>query len=157
MERMQREVDSAKRNGTPLSVMMIDLDRFKAVNDQHGHDVGDAVLRELARVLRGSLRSIDALCRLGGEEFLVICPGTALADAARVAERLCCVARDHVMELPGFQRAVTISVGVACLAESADSVDALLKQADERVYLAKQAGRDSVVAAGPSGSARQAG
>jgi diguanylate cyclase (GGDEF)-like protein len=157
MERMQREVESAKRNGTPLSVMMIDLDRFKAVNDQHGHDVGDAVLRELARVLRGSLRSIDALCRLGGEEFLVICPGTALGDAARVAERLCCVAREHAMELPGFQRSVTISVGVACLAESADSVDALLKQADERVYLAKQAGRDCVVAAGPSGSARHAG
>ncbi len=156
MERMQREVESAKRNGTPLSVMMIDLDRFKAVNDLHGHDVGDAVLRELARVLRDSLRSIDALCRLGGEEFLVICAGTALSDAARVAERLCCVAREHVMELPGFQRSVTISVGVACLAESADSVDALLKQADERVYLAKQTGRDCVVAAGPSGSSRQA-
>jgi two-component system cell cycle response regulator len=149
MERMQREVDAAKRNGTPLSVMMVDIDRFKAVNDLHGHDVGDAVLREVALALRASLRSIDALCRLGGEEFLVICPGTVLTDASRVAERLCSVARENTIDLPGFQRPVTISIGVACLADSTGSVDALLKQADERVYLAKQSGRDRVVAAGP--------
>lgn len=157
MERMQREVEAAKRNGTSLSVMMVDIDRFKAVNDQHGHDVGDAVLREVARSMHDNLRSTDALCRLGGEEFLAICPSTSLSDATRVAERLCGMTRENVIDLPGFQRAVTISVGVACLADSTGSVDALLKQADERVYLAKQSGRDRVVAAGPAGASRLAG
>jgi diguanylate cyclase (GGDEF)-like protein len=153
MERLQRELEAARRNKTELAVMMIDIDRFKAVNDGHGHDVGDVVLRETARNLRGSLRSIDVVCRLGGEEFLILCPGTGLQDATGVAERLCCVVRERVVPVPGFERAITVSVGVAALDDACAGVDALIKRADERVYLAKQAGRDRVVAAGPAPAA----
>jgi len=155
LERLQGEVAAARRNGTTLSVMMVDIDRFKSVNDQHGHDVGDVVLRETARNLRASLRSVDVVCRLGGEEFLVICPGTELPDAARVGERLCAVVRERVIAVPGFERAVTVSVGVASLDDSLADADALVKQADERVYLAKEGGRDRVVTAGRTPAARR--
>lgn len=147
MERLEKEQATALAEGRPLSVVMIDIDRFKSVNDQFGHDVGDAVLREVAEVLHGAVRRTDVVCRLGGEEFLAICPNTALDKATLVAERMRGQCGAHVVDAGGFGRSVTLSLGVAELDRAQPGVDALVKRADERVYLAKQGGRDRVVAA----------
>lgn len=147
MDRLGQEFAAARKDGRPLSVVMIDIDRFKSVNDQFGHDVGDHVLREVAEVLRGSLRRTDVVCRLGGEEFLAICPNTSLEKCLVVAERMRSQCAAHVIETGDFVRSVTLSLGVAELEPALESIDALVKRADERVYLAKQGGRDRVVAA----------
>ncbi len=157
LDRLQKEVAVACNGSRPLSVIMIDIDHFKAVNDDHGHDVGDAVLRETAGLLRGALRKSDTPCRLGGEEFLVICPGADLCAAGNIAERLRCCARDNVIHFGTFNRSVTISLGVAQLDPAHPEADALIKSADQRVYLAKQGGRDRVVSADPPQAARRAG
>jgi diguanylate cyclase (GGDEF)-like protein len=142
LELLQRDLPKALEQGRPLALVMIDIDRFKAVNDRFGHDTGDRVLRAVAELLRGAVRRTDTVCRLGGEEFLAICPDTGLAGA-RIRD-LCA---SQVIDAGGFDRSVTLSLGVAELEPGCASVDALLKRADERVYLAKQAGRDRVVAA----------
>ncbi|MHB8529128.1 MAG: PleD family two-component system response regulator [Caulobacteraceae bacterium] len=139
-------VERAKLGGEPVAALMIDLDRFKQINDSFGHDVGDEVLREFAVRLASNVRAIDLPCRYGGEEFTVVMPDTALADAHRIAERI----RLHVAGSP-FHLArelltVTISIGVAVTAGEADSAEALLKRADAAVYEAKAAGRNVVIA-----------
>jgi two-component system cell cycle response regulator len=132
---------------TDTSVMMFDVDHFKAVNDQFGHPGGDDALRQLAdRALRG-VRSIDLVARLGGEEFVVVLPETDLAAATIVAERL----RHAVAVEPFFihssseRHPITISIGVA-VAQTGDTVDTLLQRADDALYQAKNAGRNKVVA-----------
>ena len=134
---------------TDTSVMMFDVDHFKAVNDQFGHPGGDDALRQLAdRALRG-VRSIDLVARLGGEEFVVVLPETDLAAATIVAERL----RHAVAVEPFFihssseRHPITISIGVA-VAQAGDTVDTLLQRADDALYQAKNAGRNKVVAQG---------
>jgi len=134
---------------TDTSVMMFDVDHFKAVNDQFGHPGGDDALRQLAdRALRG-VRSIDLVARLGGEEFVVVLPETDLAAAMIVAERL----RHAVAVEPFFihssseRHPITISIGVA-VAQAGDTVDTLLQRADDALYQAKNAGRNKVVAQG---------
>ena len=141
-------VKRAAHGGDPVSALMIDIDHFKKINDNFGHDIGDEVLREFAIRVATNVRAIDLPCRYGGEEFTVIMPGARLADAERVAERI----RLHVAGSP-FRVAggselltVTISVGVACTLGESDTPDALLKRADEAVYEAKAAGRNRVIA-----------
>ena len=139
-------VERAKLGGEPVAALMIDLDRFKQINDCFGHDIGDEVLREFAVRLASNVRAIDLPCRFGGEEFIVIMPDTSLADAHRIAERI----RNHVSGSP-FRLAtdmltVTISIGVAVTDGQDDSAEALLKRADEAVYEAKAGGRNMVIA-----------
>ncbi|MDO8296031.1 MAG: PleD family two-component system response regulator [Caulobacter sp.] len=141
-------VKRAAHGGDPVSALMIDIDHFKKINDNFGHDVGDEVLREFAVRLASNVRAIDLPCRYGGEEFTVIMPGARLEDAQRVAERI----RLHVAGSP-FRVAggkelltVTISVGVATTLGETDTPDALIKRADEAVYEAKAAGRNRVIA-----------
>lgn len=136
----------AQCGGDPVSVMIVDLDHFKRINDTHGHDVGDAILREFAVRLATNVRPSDFACRFGGEEFVVIMPRTTGDVACLAAERL----RRHICAAP-FQTPrlsapldVTISVGVAS-AEAGDDSDALLKRADEALYDAKNAGRNRVI------------
>jgi two-component system, cell cycle response regulator len=132
----------------PLSVLILDLDRFKSVNDAYGHSGGDDVLREFARRLRENVRGIDLACRYGGEEFVVIMPDTDAAVAQRVAERI----RSEIELEPfavgkdGKTVGVTVSAGVSTLLQAADSVEALMKRADTALYEAKSAGRNRVVA-----------
>ena len=146
------------REGLPLSAILIDIDEFKQVNDRYGHDTGDAVLREVARCLRSCIRATELVCRVGGEEFLVICPRASVAKAALIAERMRLANEANVIAHGNFRRAVTISLGVAELDRAEANVDRLLKAADERTYQAKRAGRNRVVAAAPSGEgARAAG
>jgi diguanylate cyclase (GGDEF)-like protein len=145
MERMNREWAIAQRRHGRVACMIVDIDHFKLVNDTHGHDVGDDILRHVASLLRGMSRLQDVVCRLGGEEFLVICPDTAPADVGNVAERL----RRAVAEipLPGAPAAVTVSIGAAGLGSAVDSTAALLRLADQALYEAKRAGRNRVVSA----------
>jgi two-component system cell cycle response regulator len=150
MRKLEEEVNAARLSSTDLAVIMIDIDHFKDVNDRCGHDMGDLVLRETGAVLRGTVRKSDAVCRLGGEEFLVICPKSALAAAALTAERIRAAVAEHVIGF-GFDRSITVSLGVSSIACGAGSVDELLKLADRRVYSAKALGRDRVCASDPPG------
>jgi two-component system cell cycle response regulator len=141
-------VERANQGGEPVSLLAIDIDHFKKINDTFGHDVGDAVLREFAVRLASNVRSIDIPVRHGGEEFLVVMPDTHLEDAHRIAERI----RLHVAGEP-FRPAgaedslnVTISIGVAASLPDESRPDGLLKRADEAMYQAKAAGRNRVIA-----------
>jgi len=139
MERVNQDVASA-------AVLLFDVDHFKQVNDTHGHDAGDDVLRELAARTIKSVRSVDLAVRWGGEEFLVVMPETDLTNAAAVAERLrAAVAKDSFTIGSGGEKlAVTISVGVAAAIAGDDHRDRLLKRADDALYVAKSAGRNRV-------------
>jgi diguanylate cyclase (GGDEF)-like protein len=146
MRRLEKEWASSERSGLPLALLLLDIDHFKSVNDSHGHDVGDQVLRETARAAHHAMRTSDTCTRMGGEEFLVICPGTPLEGATQLAERIRAAVEGNKIEVPGFTRGnVTISLGVASNEQGGlDSVEALLKAADEAVYDAKRAGRNRV-------------
>jgi two-component system cell cycle response regulator len=138
----------ACQGGEPVSLLVIDIDHFKKVNDSFGHDVGDEVLGEFAVRLASNVRAIDLPVRHGGEEFVVVMPDTDLEDARRIAERI----RLHVAGAPfrvmgGDELlSVTISIGVASSAGEDDTPNALLKRADEAVYEAKSRGRNRVIA-----------
>lgn len=149
-ERLAAAVASATRRQAPLSVVTVDADHFKRVNDQFGHDVGDQVLQAIAGVLSDRLRTSDFVARLGGEEFIVVLPDTAADGAARAAAALVQAVRAADMPAVGH---VTVSCGVAELHVGDESVDAALRRADEALYLAKQGGRNRFhLAMGPSGS-----
>jgi diguanylate cyclase (GGDEF)-like protein len=157
MKRLEQEVASANRNGMPLSVIMIDIDHFKAINDEFGHDIGDQVLRETAQVLKRETRKGDEVCRLGGEEFLVICENSNLGTGHQTAERIRSAVEEHTVG-HGFHRRITISGGVASLDAGPLSVDELLKEADRRVYAAKARGRNQICSGlPPAGQGRSAG
>lgn len=146
-----RELAQAARYGQPLCVLMVDADHFKRVNDTHGHDVGDEVLRRLAATLRQELREGDVLARFGGEEFAVLLPNTALAEAQQVAERLrTAVVRQRLDLTNGAHVRFTISIGIAPCEGRAGDLNALLKAADTALYRAKAEGRDCVRIASPS-------
>lgn len=149
-ERLAAAVASATRRQAPLSVVTVDADHFKRVNDDFGHDVGDQVLQAIAGVLSDRLRTSDFVARLGGEEFIVVLPDTAADGAARAAAALVQAVRAADMPAVGH---VTVSCGVAEVRVGDESVDAALRRADEALYLAKQGGRNRFhLAAEPSGS-----
>lgn len=140
-------VDEAVQRGKPLSVLIADIDYFKAVNDTHGHQAGDEVLREFSRRLQKNIRGIDLACRLGGEEFVVMMPETDLTKAYAVGERLRqCIASDPFHLEEDKQLTVTASVGIATLDGIDDTPEGLLKRSDEALYCAKRDGRNRVVA-----------
>ncbi len=141
----QRDVAHAVRTHQPYALMMMDIDHFKAINDQHGHMAGDRVLCHVAELLRARLRAQDMVGRYGGEEFVVLLPGTALHDAVVLAE----VLRSAVEQAPAMHQdqpiAVTLSIGVCGgRPDHADAWDALLRDADRALYKAKRAGRNRV-------------
>ena len=144
INRLEGEWASMGRTLKPLSVVMLDIDRFKAVNDQYGHDVGDLVLREVAMILQESSRTSDEVCRLGGEEFLIIATDTDEDTCRILAERVRAAVKACVLRLTGTEVSVTVSLGVACSHSGHETVQGLLKAADEAVYLAKGSGRDQV-------------
>ena len=144
----------AKRSGQPLSAVLVDLDHFKQVNDNHGHQVGDEVLAAAGNALRAGLRESDFIARHGGEEFLVLLQGTGKAGAGEIAEKMRRATAQA--RAPGFAGRVTASLGVATLPDDADDADALLRAADAALYAAKEAGRDRVVLAGDGANLEQA-
>lgn len=139
-----RALGDAQRNGTPLSLLMLDLDHFKAINDRYGHAAGDKVLRATAEAWQAQLRGRDPLGRVGGEEFVVICADTRLEKAVVVANRL--REATHALRFDDIDPAlrVTVSIGAAQARKADDDCDALIDRADTALYRAKQQGRDRV-------------
>lgn len=148
MERVARETERARRTERPLSALMVDLDHFKRVNDEHGHLKGDEVLRALSRTLVENVRRLDTVGRYGGEEFVVLLPDSSKAQAVGVAEKLRAAVQEMTGPLPGVR--LTVSIGVATLPDDAVSGDALLDAADRALFTAKRAGRNRVVAFDPT-------
>ena len=136
------EIARGKRYGTPLALIMFDIDRFKNVNDTFGHLVGDEVLVETARIVEARMRELDTLARWGGEEFMILAPHTDLAQALGLAEQVRNVIDDNIFSTVGH---MTCSLGVSALAGH-DSVDKLIYRADAALYLAKRNGRNRVEA-----------
>jgi two-component system, cell cycle response regulator len=145
-EYLTKLVSLARRNVEPIAVLIVDIDHFKSVNDGHGHDAGDAVLREVAGRMVDSVRLEDMVGRWGGEEFLVVLPNTAAQGAAELAERLRQVVAGEPCPLPdGGAVPVTISLG--CAASVIDDAATLVRSADAAMYEAKESGRNRVVVA----------
>jgi len=140
----EAELARARRYGTPLSVLMLDIDHFKAVNDAHGHSAGDRVLQQLSRTCLEVMRTVDVVGRVGGEEFAILLPETALEGAVEVAERLrVAVAKSAVTRDEGAPIRYTVSIGVATL-DGNSNLDTLLSQSDTALYDAKHGGRNRV-------------
>lgn len=138
------EIQRARRYGTSLAMIMMDVDKFKRVNDTFGHDVGDQVLCELARIGLANIRSFDSLARVGGEEFAFILPESSLEAAGKTAERLRSAVEAQAIKVGAHQVFMTVSLGVAVLNEDMVQVEDLYKAADLALYRAKQDGRNSV-------------
>ncbi|WP_284214206.1 GGDEF domain-containing protein [Comamonas jiangduensis] len=142
--RLPLEIERCMRYGRPLSVIFTDIDRFKHINDQHGHTVGDEVLKDVAKRLQEGLRAnIDWMVRFGGEEFVIFMPETALRSATEIAERLADVVRKTPWQMGDLVLPLTCSFGVTQY-EPGDTMDSLLERADELLYKAKRDGRDCV-------------
>jgi two-component system, cell cycle response regulator len=141
-------VEQAVMHVKTLTILMLDIDYFKSINDNHGHDAGDDVLRQLAARVRKNIRGIDLACRYGGEEFVIVMPDTDMAVATIVAERLRRQIAAEPFMIQQGSRAVetTISIGIATLDPGGDSVPKILKRADQALYRAKRDGRNRVVA-----------
>jgi diguanylate cyclase (GGDEF)-like protein len=140
---LEEEIPRARRHGRELSVLMLDIDHFKSINDTHGHLTGDSVLRGLAGILQRRLRPSDRLGRYGGEEFCVILPETSLHSAAKIGEDLRALVEAHAFVAEDKNIRVTMSVGVGTLRESMTPLD-LYRSADEMLYKAKRTGRNKV-------------
>jgi diguanylate cyclase (GGDEF)-like protein len=146
---LRRETKRASRSGRPLSLLFVDLDGFKGINDQHGHLFGSRALVEAASVIRTSARETDMVARFGGDEFALILPDTGSEGAAAVGDRV----RDRIAEFQflqadGLAIRLTVSVGVATLPDVADSADGLIQAADDAMYWVKDHGKNGIHIAG---------
>lgn len=151
MDKLSGEAHRSIRQGSPLAVLMCDVDYFKRINDTHGHPAGDAVLKDVAQRMRTTIRPYDSVGRFGGEEFLVLCPGADAAGGAALAERL----RDAIGASPVMTDSgpieVTVSIGVAARNfERSDEVNQVISAADTALYIAKRNGRNRVEIAAPA-------
>ncbi|TWJ17589.1 diguanylate cyclase [Geobacter argillaceus] len=146
MKRLEEESERSTRLSEPLCIMIIDLDHFKRINDSYGHPFGDFVLKRVAHLVRDSMRRYDLVGRIGGEEFLVVSPGTGLNEAVALAERIRGRIMNETFHEGDVQISVTLSVGLTILAPGDQCVESLLKRADTALYKAKEQGRNRVVA-----------
>ncbi len=145
MQRGTAEFNRTIRYQTPLSLMMLDIDHFKKINDQHGHDAGDLVLENLSQLLQENLRQFDILGRLGGEEFAILLPNIDRSEALALGERLRQMIEQDHLTVNGEEIVVTVSIGVTSLTLETPNLKSLLKQADRALYQAKRDGRNRVV------------
>ncbi|MGE0239656.1 MAG: PleD family two-component system response regulator [Parvibaculaceae bacterium] len=139
-------VEHAINRGKSLSLLALDVDHFKSVNDENGHAVGDRVLQELASRLKQSIRNIDMICRIGGEEFVIVLPNTNAEVAAKIADRMCrsISTKSFNVGARTGPLTITVSIGVAAVEGSSDTMETIMKRADEALYSAKRAGRNRV-------------
>jgi diguanylate cyclase (GGDEF)-like protein len=145
MDLVNHEFERVGRYQNAFSVLMIDLDHFKRINDQHGHPAGDAVLREMALLLRDQLRATDSLGRYGGEEFVAVLPHTGAEESRQTAERIRYQVQQRRFHAGESEVRLSVSVGMAtCPAPGVGSSEALLREADKALYRAKEAGRNRV-------------
>ena len=148
-ERLQQELAVAERHGNEMAVMLLNLDQFKQINDELGHDLGDEILQQFGMALQMLTRQQDVLCRMGGDEFLVICPDTSPDGAKFLGERIC--AGMDLVPVPAVARGrLHVSIGIASLENGIQNVEALLRAVDLALHLAKRAGRNRVVVFGES-------
>jgi diguanylate cyclase (GGDEF)-like protein len=143
-ERFERELLRARRYKRDLALLLIDIDNFKRVNDVHGHPAGDRALQTVAGIIASRIRSSDWVARYGGEEFAVVLPETDADGAKRIAEQLRLAVEDKRIQAEGDKLGMTISIGIASLCEQVASVQAMIEQADQAMYAAKQGGRNQV-------------
>lgn len=153
LDSLKREFDLAHRYQTPLSIILLDVDHFKSINDSFGHDIGDAVLRAVARAIKDSVRRSDILFRYGGEEFVIVLANTSRDGAANLAERVRVMVETSFRALRGSDLCVTLSLGVAMMLPGETHLD-LLRRADHAMYQAKHGGRNRVVTATAAESER---
>jgi len=156
--RLNEAISYAERHSAPLGVLMLDLDHFKAVNDNHGHQAGDSVLREISMRLLNRARKSDILVRYGGEEFMIILPD---ADAVRLAEaaeafRICVAASPVMIDQGSTPLNITISVGGALLCSGESHAEGIIGRADKALYRAKVSGRNRVVISADENDVSQA-
>ena len=144
LESLETEYESAKKYGTPLSLIYFDLDFFKKVNDTHGHNAGDFILLELSNIVKGSIRKEDIFCRFGGEEFVILMPNIDARMAFESAERVRTSIEEHTFEFDNKKLKQTISAGISQLNPSMASSKDLLDNADRNLYKSKQNGRNQV-------------
>src|SRR5262245_14197923 len=139
-------VEHAINRGKSLSLLALDVDHFKSVNDENGHAVGDRVLQEIAARLKQSIRNIDMICRIGGEEFVIVLPNTNAEVAAKIADRMCrsISAKPFNVGARSGLLTITVSIGVAAVEGSSDTMESIMKRADEALYCAKREGRNRV-------------
>jgi len=143
-ERLEEELQRALRHGSPVGLLMLDIDDFKRVNDRFGHAAGDAVIRAVADILKRSVRKFDVCARFGGEEFAVVMPGSTAANTAVVAERIRQRIERHRLDVAGLaDLGVTASIGLSVSGGS--SAEELVQQADQALYRAKHAGKNRVI------------
>ena len=148
MHQAEQEIVRARRYGKSPSLLMLDVDLFKQVNDAHGHNAGDAVLTKLAEICRQTLRDVDTVGRMGGEEFAVLLPESGPGEALDVAERLrAAVAATKFPIERGLPIQVTVSIGVGAVVSKDDTIDVILSKADNALYEAKNSGRNRVCVA----------
>lgn len=151
----EKELIRAQRAGTPFSILMVDLDHFKNINDSFGHHVGDEVLCTVVEEIQDSVRGIDILGRWGGEEFVVLLPGATLTAACVVEQRIRSNIEKILMQSGGLKQdsnnpriSVTASIGLAAFRDSGDTIADVMQRADSALYLAKEAGRNRVLSTG---------
>jgi diguanylate cyclase len=145
-ERMREEMGRAKRYGQGFSVIVLDIDHFKRINDEHGHVAGDRVLRAIARRLFDEKRASDFLARYGGEEFVMLLPETPLENAVRLAEKICENIRGTQFRFQNQPVQITLSAGVGEVTPGADTAESLFERVDAALYRAKREGRNKVCA-----------
>lgn len=141
---MARELSRCARSGLPLSILLVDIDHFKRINDAFGHQAGDAVIVHLAQLLREHARAADVVCRYGGEEFLLLCPEMPLAAALERAQQYRTNFAAQPLQAGAVSIAVTLSAGVATFPQQGESAEALIRSADQALYRAKAAGRNRI-------------
>ena len=156
-ENASSEFDISRRYGRPLSVIMMDIDHFKNVNDTYGHAVGDQVLQGLAQLVKSNLRQVDILARYGGEEFVILMPETGIEEAMMIAERLRENAAEATLPTRAGNMVITISLGVVKLEDDCRNLEELLDRSDQAMYVSKRTGRNKVTSWKPEHSARLPG
>jgi diguanylate cyclase (GGDEF)-like protein len=144
LEVLEYELARSKRYERPLSIIMMDIDSFKNINDTYGHLAGDHILKAVARIAHGTVRSVDNLIRWGGEEFIVLLPDTELKEALQVAERLREAIAAAPIKIPNAELNVTASFGVARKDDNTPDLETLLARADQAMYISKYMGRNRV-------------
>jgi diguanylate cyclase (GGDEF)-like protein len=144
---LQREIEMSRRHLQPLSLLMLDIDHFKNINDSHGHSAGDDVLKAVAASIKGQLRNVDMVFRFGGEEFLILLSNTGREAAAMVGERLRFAAQAKDFMADGKLIELTVSLGCSTLLPG-ESVESLVRRADSALYVAKREGRNRLAMAG---------